>query len=156
MKHALFLDTPYGRIGIAEENSAVTNVFFKNTVKPAAYTAAETPLLQEAARQLSEYFNGRRRTFSVPLAPEGTAFELSVWRALTDIPYGETRSYRDIAIAIGNPAACRAVGRANARNPISLFIPCHRVIGANKRLTGYAGGLAMKEGLLLLEDAKWR
>ncbi len=156
MKHAIFFESPFGAIGVAEENDAVTNVFFGNTVKPAAYTLGNTPLLQEAARQLDEYFQKQRRSFTIPLAPEGTAFELSVWRALQEIPYGETRSYRDIAAAIGNPNACRAVGRANARNPVSLFIPCHRVIGANMRLTGYAGGLGMKEGLLLLEDAIWR
>ena len=156
MKCAIFIDTPFGQIGVAEENDAVTNVFFGNTVKPAAYTVCETPLLQEAAGQLEEYFRQRRRSFTIPLAPEGTAFELSVWRALTDIPYGETRSYLAIARALGKPNACRAVGRANARNPLSLFIPCHRVIGADRQLTGYAGGLAMKEGLLLLEGAVWR
>lgn len=156
MKRAIFIDTPFGQIGVAEENDAVTNVFFGDTVKPANYTVCGTPLLEEAARQLGEYFKGQRRSFTVPLAPEGTAFELSVWRALQDIPYGETRSYQEIARALGKPNACRAVGRANARNPLSLFIPCHRVIGADKRLTGYAGGLPMKESLLLLEGAVWR
>ena len=110
-----------------------------------------TPVLQEAARQLGEYFDGTRKVFDLPLQPRGTAFQQSVWRALCDIPYGQTRSYARLAEQIGRPKACRAVGMANHKNPIPILIPCHRVVGADGSLTGYAGGLAMKKALLDLE-----
>lgn len=107
---------------------------------------------KEAAGQLDEYFRGTRRIFDLPLAPQGTPFEEAVWQALLTIPYGETRSYADIARQTGRPSACRPVGRANGHNPISIIIPCHRVIGANKKLTGYTGGLSIKQHLLELEQ----
>jgi methylated-DNA-[protein]-cysteine S-methyltransferase len=106
-----------------------------------------------AAQQLTEYFNGSRTTFELPLAPAGTAFQQQVWRALLDISYGHTACYGDIARAINNPKGVRAVGLANSRNPIAIIIPCHRIIGANGTLTGYAGGLDKKEWLLRLENA---
>lgn len=109
------------------------------------------PLLRLARDQLREYFAGRRRDFDLPLAPRGTQFQLLVWRALRAIPYGETRSYGQIAAAAGNPRACRAVGLANNRNPIAIIVPCHRVIGADGSLTGYAAGLDIKARLLALE-----
>ncbi len=105
-----------------------------------------------AFQQLSEYFNKERQVFDLPLAPQGTAFQQRVWRALQQIPYGQTRSYKDIALAINNPKAYRAVGMANNKNPLMIFIPCHRVIGSNHRLVGYAGGLDIKEELLALEN----
>jgi len=108
-------------------------------------------LLPELRRQLAEYFAGTRRAFALPLAPAGTEFERRVWQALGAIPYGETRSYAEVAQAIGRPAACRAVGRANGRNPIAIVIPCHRVIGSDGSLTGYGGGLDLKRFLLDLE-----
>ena len=151
MKKAWHYDTPWGKIGIAEEGGRITNVFFGKTVRPGSFEEEETPLLAEAARQLTEYFEGSRRAFDLPLMPEGTPFEREVWKALEAIPYGQTRSYRQIAQQVGRPGACRAVGRANSRNPVSIFIPCHRVVGANGRLTGYAGGLEMKKALLALE-----
>ncbi len=101
--------------------------------------------------QLLEYFDGKRRCFDVPYKLIGTDFQKKVWSALCDIPYGETRSYKDIAIAVGNEKACRAVGMANNKNPISIIVPCHRVIGASGKLVGYAGGLTMKEFLLNME-----
>lgn len=153
MKRAYFYETELGRIGIAENGAAVTNVFFKNTVQPEGYEVQETALLNRAAGELREYFAGKRDTFDIPLAPEGSAFEKRVWNALLEIPYGQTRSYAQIAARIGNPRACRAVGRANGRNPISIFIPCHRVIGTNGTLTGYAGGLDMKKILLQIENS---
>jgi methylated-DNA-[protein]-cysteine S-methyltransferase len=113
--------------------------------------APQHPVLLEAERQLAEYFAGERRTFSLPLDFAGTQFQRSVWDALLTIPYGETRSYGDIARQIGRPKAVRAVGAANGRNPISIVAPCHRVIGANGTLTGFAGGLATKQFLLALE-----
>lgn len=109
------------------------------------------PVLLAAERELQEYFAGRRTSFSVPLDPVGTDFQTRVWRALSEIPFGETRSYGDIARRIGSPAAVRAVGAANGRNPLSIVVPCHRVIGTSGQLTGFAGGLAIKEQLLTLE-----
>ena len=111
--------------------------------------------LTQLLRELREYFEGRRRDFGVPLAPQGTPFQCSVWDALLDIPYGRTVSYAEIARRIGQPSAVRAVGLANGRNPIPILIPCHRVIGADGSLTGYGGGLAIKQALLALEGA-WK
>jgi O-6-methylguanine DNA methyltransferase len=110
-------------------------------------------IIETAARQLHEYFDGTRRDFDLPLAPEGTAFQCEVWRTLATIPYGQTWSYRDLAHAIGKPAAVRAVGAANGRNPLPIVLPCHRVIGADGSLTGFGGGLPIKAALLRLEGA---
>jgi len=109
------------------------------------------PVLEEAARQLDGYFAGARRAFDLPLDFQGTDFQRAVWAALLTIPYGETRSYADIARAIGRPTAMRAVGAANGRNPLSIIAPCHRAIGSNGALTGFAGGLDAKRHLLRLE-----
>ena len=111
----------------------------------------DSPLSHAASEQLREYIEGRRKAFDLPLAPKGTEFQLTVWEALLQIPYGETRSYKDIAIAIGKPKAVRAVGMACNRNPLPILIPCHRVVGKNGKLTGYAGGLHLKQQLLDLE-----
>ena len=148
---AFFYQTALGRVGIGSDGRAITNLFFSNTVRPDCYSEEETPLICRAAEQLSEYLSGSRKVFDLPLSPKGTDFERSVWSALTQIPYGEIRSYKDIASNIDNPKGVRAVGRANGRNPISIFIPCHRVIGADGRLTGYAGGIDLKKWLLDLE-----
>ena len=107
---------------------------------------------REAARQLEAYFSGKLESFDLKLAPKGTIFQKSVWKALCEIPYGETRTYKDIAVSIGKPKAYRAVGLANNRNPIAIIVPCHRVIGANGKLTGYASGLDVKAFLLKLEE----
>jgi methylated-DNA-[protein]-cysteine S-methyltransferase len=109
------------------------------------------PVLASAVRQLNEYFAREREIFSIPLRPAGTPFQLRVWKALEEIPYGHTRTYLDIARALGQPAAVRAVGAANGRNPLPIFVPCHRVIGTNGSLTGYGGGLDLKLELLRLE-----
>ena len=109
-------------------------------------------LLLQAQRELEEYFAGRRKVFSVPLSIHGTEFQMKVWRELMQIPYGETAAYRDIARRIGNEKACRAVGMANHANPLPVFVPCHRVVGAGGRLTGYAGGLEIKKILLEIEE----
>lgn len=108
----------------------------------------KSSLLLKAATELEEYFAGNRQIFDIPLAPEGTEFQKKVWQALLQIPYGETRSYKEIAIASGSPKGCRAAGMANNRNPIAIIIPCHRVIGADGKLVGYAGGLDLKSKLL--------
>ncbi len=112
----------------------------------------ETALTDKVYFELGEYFAGKRKIFTFPVELRGTEFQVKVWNALCEIPYGETRSYKDIAIAIGNEKASRAVGMANNKNPILIAVPCHRVIGANKKLVGYAGGLDMKELLLNLEN----
>jgi len=112
----------------------------------------ETPLLRAAFRQLREYLAGGRKTFDLPLNPQGTVFQHGVWDALQTIPYGQTRSYRQIAEAVDCPKGCRAVGMANNRNPIAVFIPCHRVVGADGSLVGYGAGLALKAVLLELES----
>ena len=135
---------------VVEENGDIVYIGFGDDVGRA--TKRETPVIAEAFSQLSAYFDGRLKTFSLPLKLSGTPFQLKTWEALKTIPYGETRSYRDIARQIGNAQACRAVGMANHRNPVSLVIPCHRVIGANGSLTGYGGGLPIKEWLLALES----
>lgn len=114
-------------------------------------TLCETPLLTEAKRQLTEYFAGKRREFDLPIFLVGTQFQLDDWKALCTIPYGETRTYGELAAQIGRPKAARAVGMANHNNPISVIVPCHRVIGANGKLVGYGGGLDVKEALLALE-----
>jgi methylated-DNA-[protein]-cysteine S-methyltransferase len=120
---------------------------------PPAGTVRETPILRRAAKQLAEYFAGKRTSFELALAPEGTAFQRRVWDALLEIPFGETTSYGAIAQRIGRPAASRAVGAANGRNPIAIIVPCHRVIGANGALTGFGGGLPAKTFLLTHERA---
>lgn len=112
---------------------------------------AAQEILEQAAREIGEYFEGKRRAFAVPTAAAGTPFQQAVWNALKEIPYGETRTYGEIARRIGHPRASRAVGQANNRNPLPIVVPCHRVIGASGALTGYAGGLAVKERLLELE-----
>lgn len=151
MKQAYFYGTRLGRIGIAGEGDYVTNIFFGGTVRPESFEERETPLLKRAAEEIKEYLDRKRMIFDIPLLPAGTEFERAVWDALLEIPFGETRTYGQIAERIGRPKACRAVGRANGRNPISILIPCHRVIGAGGALTGYAGGLDMKRELLDIE-----
>ena len=150
MEHYVWITTPMGTMTALEEDGALIRLDFgKNEPEGAEY--GETDLLKETLRQMGEYFSGTRREFTLPLAPRGTAFQMKVWNALSAIPYGQTRSYRDIALQIESPNAVRAVGGANHHNPISIIIPCHRVIGLNGSLTGYGGGLDKKEALLALE-----
>lgn len=151
MKNIFFYQTGIGEIGIAENGKAVTNLYFQGEQIPRDAVIFETEILKEAGRQLRDYFSGKLRNFTLPLAPAGTEFMLRVWESLLVIPYGETRSYQEIAQSVGNKKASRAVGLANNRNPIPIFIPCHRVIGANGKLIGYGGGLEIKAQLLELE-----
>jgi methylated-DNA-[protein]-cysteine S-methyltransferase len=151
MKKLYFYQTDIGKIGIVDNNEAVTNLYFQGETVPLDIAVEETALLKEAGGQLQDYFLGKLREFKLPLAPDGTEFMRRVWEALRAIPYGETRSYKEIAQAIGIPKASRAVGLANNRNPIPIITPCHRVIGANGKLTGYRGGLEIKSYLLRLE-----
>ncbi len=154
MKNMFFYDTKIGRIAITDDGKNIIGVERADGVNTKDMNVCETELLKEAAEQLVEYLDGFRKTFDLPLNPQGTEFQKKVWNALCDIPYGETRSYKQIAEAVGNHKASRAVGMANNRNPIMIFIPCHRVIGSNGSLVGYGGGLDMKEKLLLLEKVK--
>lgn len=156
MKHAQTYVLPLGETTIVEEDGRIVLLGLSAKDKaaiPADALRKESPLLRQARAQLEEYLAGRRRSFDLPLAPSGTEFQCKVWEALTRIPYGETRSYKQIAEAVGCPRGCRAVGLANNRNPISIVIPCHRVIGADGRLVGYGGGLPLKEALLRLEGS---
>jgi methylated-DNA-[protein]-cysteine S-methyltransferase len=150
MKYTAFYHTSLGLIGITEKNGTIVEVFYAKEV-PENIFQQETFLVKKAARQLKEYLAGTRREFDLPLSAEGTDFQKSVWKALRYIPYGETRSYKQVAEMIGQPNASRAVGRANNQNPIMILIPCHRVIAANGNLAGYAGGLEIKVKLLELE-----
>lgn len=147
MKKIFYYDTYAGRIGIAEENGAITYLIFSER----DWTVEETDLIKETKRQLDEYFAGKRKEFDIPTRLEGTEFQKRVWEELRKIPYGKTVTYKDIAEAVGCPKGFRAVGLANNRNPISIIYPCHRVIGSNGSLTGYGGGLDVKEKLLELE-----
>ena len=143
-------ETKLGSVTFVEEDGALLAITTRQTYES---ERSETPLIKEAYRQLSEYLMGKRIRFDLPLNPRGTEFQQQVWKALCDIPYGETRSYKQIAETIGNPRAVRAVGMANNRNPLLIVIPCHRVIGANGKLVGYGTGIAMKEYLLKLEKS---
>lgn len=159
MERVLLIETPVGPMGIAATETAVTRIFFGSgrssgkTGREPNTPANASPLLLQAAGELAEYFAGARREFTFPLAPAGTPFQLSVWKALRTIPYGETRTYGQIAAQIGRPTACRAVGMANNRNPIAIVVPCHRVVGSTGALVGYAGGLGLKTHLLYLENS---
>jgi methylated-DNA-[protein]-cysteine S-methyltransferase len=151
-----WIDSPVGKLQLVAGGNALAGILWEKerprrvrlnlTVEDARH-----PILIETERQLGEYFAGRRREFTVPLDFAGTPFQRRVWNALLTIPFGETRSYAQIAGQIGQPAAIRAVGAANGRNPVSIVAPCHRVIGATGRLTGFAGGLEAKAWLLALE-----
>lgn len=149
-----YLDTPIGELLIAGDAAGLRYVSFPSgryRTRPAPGWERADDSLDDVRIQLEEYFAGKRRQFELQLAPAGTPFQLDVLHALQAIPYGETRSYGDIATSIGKPLAARAVGAANGRNPIPIIIPCHRVIGANGNLTGFGGGLPTKRFLLDLE-----
>jgi len=152
MKNFYFYNYSLCKLGIAEKDGAICGVFFKTGKTPDGFEKAETPLIKKAAAQLDEYFNGKRIVFNLPLKLNGTDFQIDVWKALQTIPFGETRSYGEIARVIGKPKASRAVGMANNRNPIVIIVPCHRVIGHDGSLTGFGGGIELKRRLLELEQ----
>lgn len=155
MTYSMQLETPVGPLTVTATEKAVTAIRFGTQVPEGSTrcTGAEaTPLLRRAAEEIGAYFAGSRRKFTLPLAPEGTPFQQKVWEALRSIPYGETRTYKQIAIQIGHNQSFRAVGMANNRNPIAIVVPCHRVVGASGALVGYAAGLEVKEKLLALES----
>ena len=144
---AVIIDSPVGPLTLEAEADGLTRIAFGVV----HHDDSPHSVLQTAIRQLDEFFAGKRKTFDVPLALRGTAFQLEVWRALSKIPYGATRSYTQIAESIGRPAATRAVGAANGANPIPIIVPCHRVIGSNGSLTGFGGGIDVKRWLLDFE-----
>lgn len=143
------IDSPVGQLLLRAENGALTEIRFGGEETDAC---GEDPVLEQAAEELAEYFSGKRRMFTVPVCLTGTDFQKQVWAALQEIPYGATATYGEIAQKIGRPKACRAVGMANHRNPVSIIVPCHRVIGSSGALTGYGGGLEAKAFLLALEE----
>lgn len=143
-------DTEIGTIKISEKDGKIIGLGFSD-YKKENEIEKETELIKKAYTQLEEYLSGKRTEFNIEIEMIGTEFQKKVWKELLNIPYGETRSYKDIAIAIGNEKACRAVGNANNKNPIAIIVPCHRVVGSNGSMTGYAGGLDIKEKLLKIE-----
>ncbi|WP_020612194.1 methylated-DNA--[protein]-cysteine S-methyltransferase [Sediminispirochaeta bajacaliforniensis] len=154
MRNYYLYDFSIGTLRIVASEDAITEISFVSGEKnydKAEETNKETNLIKKAGEELKEYFEGTRRSFDLPLDSQGTPFQKRVWEALLDIPYGETRSYRQIAEAVGSPKGFRAVGLANNKNPIIIVVPCHRVIGANGSLVGYGAGLEVKDQLLRLE-----
>ncbi len=151
-KNIWYYDFPFGKFAVAEDGSGITDICLATDLLTGILNPCETPLLRQAQHQLSGYFCGSLRQFSLPLSLRGTKFQLAVWSALQNIPYGETKSYKQVAKVVGSPQASRAVGMANHRNPVMIVIPCHRVIGTNGSLVGYSGGVALKEKLLALES----
>ena len=150
MIHRFTYETVLGDVTLVEEDGALLAISLKSIQEG---TELETPIIQEAHRQITEYLKGERKVFDLRIRLRGTDFQQRVWIALLDIPYGETRSYKQIAEAIGNPKGMRAVGMANNRNPLLIVVPCHRVIGANGSMVGYGEGVEMKEFLLRLEKS---
>jgi methylated-DNA-[protein]-cysteine S-methyltransferase len=153
------IDSPVGELKLVASDKGVAAILWENDNPDRVplgplMVESENPILRETERQLGAYFAGKLKTFTVPLDFKGTAFQRRVWEALLTIPFGETRSYGEIARQIGNPSASRAVGAANGKNPISIIAPCHRVIGSTGELTGFAGDLEAKERLLGLERGK--
>lgn len=151
---SIIMDSPVGPLTLEEKGGKLSGVFFGE--KNGSERNQNSEVLKEAQKQLTEYFQGKRSRFDLPLQLEGTSFRKQVWQALQQIPYGQTISYGQLAKKIGNPRAVRAVGGANHHNPISIIIPCHRVIGADGGLTGYGGGLEIKRFLLELEKTNER
>lgn len=150
MKNLYFYDTILGVLGVMDNGKAIVEVFYGKEKKEDT-KIYESPLIKEAYVQINDFLEGKIKDFNLPIYFEGTDFQKKVWSALMNIPYGETRSYKDIAEKVGSPKAYRAVGMTNNKNPISIIIPCHRVIGANGKLVGYGGGIDIKEKLLQLE-----
>ena len=150
-----YYESPMGWIRLTANNEALTTLYFRSP-EPGVASDEAHPILAKTVEQLSEWFAGTRKDFELPLAPEGTDFQQRVWHALLEIPFGKTWSYLDLALRMGDRNATRAVGSANGKNPISLIIPCHRVIGSNGKLTGYGGGIERKKWLLDFEHEQYQ
>lgn len=143
--------SPLGEVLVEAQDGALTTVHFAPFTTPPGEPSPDEPLLQQAVRELGEYFAGERTSFDVPVGPLGTPFQQAVWAELQRIPYGETATYGELARRMGAPGAVRAVGSANGRNPVAVLVPCHRVIGSDGNLRGYAGGVERKRALLAIE-----
>jgi methylated-DNA-[protein]-cysteine S-methyltransferase len=155
----MYMDSPVGALKLVAHDQALVAVMWDNEDHKRVRLAElvedrQHPMLHKVKQQLQEYFAGQRQQFDLPLDFQGTAFQQQVWQALLSIPYGETRSYKEIAVQLGNEKAVRAVGAANGKNPISIIAPCHRVIGSSGALVGFAGGLDKKQILLSLEQSQ--
>ena len=154
MKNIWYYNYPIGKLGIVEKGGFLVGILFAEKGKPknpSGLKSTKTPLIAETARQLDEYFTLGRKEFQLPLCLKGTEFQLACWKAVSLIPWGETRTYKEVATNLNKPKAIRAVGLANSRNPLPIIVPCHRVIGSDGSLTGYGGGLPAKQYLLDLE-----
>jgi len=155
--YQLTMTSPIGRLTLLSDGDRLTHILFpgeESTEADGAEAGPDLPVLAAARDQLAEYFDGTRRTFDLPLEPGGTEFQRSVWRLLLGIPFGKTTTYGQLAGKLGNPKANRAVGAANGRNPLPIVVPCHRVIGSDGKLTGFGGGLPVKQWLLEHEGAR--
>ncbi len=157
MKRYDFYDSPHGRMLLVADDAGLSGVYFDGQkyhpeLNPEWRREADHAVLAQAKRELAEYFAGERKVFDTPLAPEGTAFQQSVWKAIATVAFGETITYDALARRAGAPGSARAAGAATGRNPITILVPCHRIVGSDGRLTGYAGGLARKRALLALES----
>ena len=161
MKTVVYFDcmqSPLGEMVLASDGKTLTGAWFDGQrhqppIGPAWQRRHDLPVLHRAAAELAEYFAGERTCFALPLAPVGTPFQRDVWTAIANVPYGETIAYRELAARVGRPESIRAAGAATGRNPLSIIVPCHRIVGADGALNGYAGGLARKRALLALENA---
>jgi methylated-DNA-[protein]-cysteine S-methyltransferase len=154
MRYYDYLETPHGRMLLVANRESLVGAYFvgqKYCPTPDAAWKREPRMLRRAKRELTEYFAGKRKRFGIPLAPEGTPFQRAVWREIGKLPCGETITYADLARRAGRPGAARAAGAATGRNPVCVIVPCHRIVGSNGSLTGYAGGLPRKKALLALE-----
>lgn len=149
----IYFDSPVGSLKLSATREALSSIHFAENKNGKLKSSTDNKILEAAKNQLAEYFNRNRQTFDIPLAPEGTDFELQVWGQIKTIPYGSTATYSEIAKRLGDVNKVRAVGKANGQNPISIIIPCHRIIGTNNKLTGYAGGIERKRWLLQHEGA---
>lgn len=151
MKNEYDYESPIGVLRITDDGQGITSIGFNFGNWEPLVCPIKSTLITQAIMELEEYFQGVRKVFTVPLNPKGTDFQKKVWQALQDIPYGQTCSYKDVAKAVGNDKASRAIGMANNKNPIPIIVPCHRVIGSGGKLVGYAGGLDVKRMLLQIE-----
>ena len=156
-----YYKSPRGRMLLVADDTAITGVYFTGQkyqprIERDWMRHTRHPLLRQAKRELAEYFGGTRMHFTVKLAPQGTAFQRAVWKAIAGVSCSQTVAYGELARRVGRPGSARAVGSATGRNPISIFVPCHRIVGSNGALTGYAGGLAKKRALLALEESNTR
>ena len=156
MKHHDFYESPHGQMLLVADDNGLSGVYFDGQkylpqVETEWRRDVSHPTLAQAKRELAEYFGGERKRFDIPLAPEGTAFQIAVWKAISSVSFGETISYGELARRAGSPGNARAAGAATGRNPITIIVPCHRIVASNGSLTGYAGGLQRKRSLLELE-----